>query len=46
MCEYEVMNVITGEQTIIFGYDVNHAFSRAKIENRSDWEVLYWEYVD
>ena len=45
MYEYDVANIYTGEQRIVFGYSVADAFRRAGLAP-IEWGVLRAEYVD
>jgi hypothetical protein len=45
MWEFGICNIVTGEQSIIWGYDLTDAFRRSKT-NPDEWEVTYQDYVD
>lgn len=45
MYEYGIHNIITNEESIIFGYSIQNAFSRTTL-NPNEWEVWYSEYID
>ena len=45
MYEYYVESIYTGEERIIFGYNVNDAFRRANLAP-IEWGVVYAVYVD
>ena len=45
MYEFRISKLATGEENFIFGYSVENAFSRAKL-NPADWIVWHREYVD
>lgn len=45
MNEYEILNRRTGEYETIFGYSVEHAFSKTSFDP-NEWTVIFWEYVD
>lgn len=45
MYEYGIHNIITNEESIIFGYSIQNAFSRTTL-NPNEWEVWYNEYID
>lgn len=45
MYEYLIENRFTAEQGVVYGYSVEDAFRRAKL-NRAEWWVWNSEYVD
>lgn len=45
MYEIEIINIHTGEETILFGRTTAKAFEKANL-NRDEWRVLRMEYVD
>jgi hypothetical protein len=45
MYEYYVANIYTGEEKIVYGYNVKDAFRGAKL-TPIEWGVVYAEYVD
>lgn len=45
MYEYEIRNIHTNEETIIFGYSFADACRRSKL-NPSDWECWMQTYID
>lgn len=45
MYEFTIENRHTNEETYIFGYNINNAFSRTKL-NPNDWQVVNAEYID
>lgn len=45
MYEYYIESIYTGEERIIYGYDVKDAFRRANLAP-IEWGVVYVEYVD
>ena len=45
MYEFGLIKLATGEEKIIFGYNINNAFKRAKL-NPAEYVVNYREYVD
>jgi hypothetical protein len=45
MYEYRIGNLATGKEEILFGYDINNAFRRAKL-NPAEWVVYSREYID
>lgn len=45
MYEFGLTHLATGKQTVIFGFDVNSAFKRSKL-NPAEYVVNYREYVD
>jgi hypothetical protein len=45
MYEYRISKLATGEENFIFGYDLNNAYRRAKL-NPSEWVVYGREYID
>lgn len=46
MYEFQMWNVITKKQTILFGYSLDDAFRRHPSLNPEDWECLGYEYID
>lgn len=45
MMEYGIINNVTKEENIIFGYNVADAFRRSKL-NSSEWSISYAEFID
>jgi hypothetical protein len=45
MYEYCIESIYTGEERIVYGYDVKDAFRRANLAP-IEWGVVYVEYVD
>lgn len=45
MYEFKITKLATGEESIIFGYDMANAFRRAKL-NPAEWVVWDREYID
>lgn len=45
MYEYELINIKTKEETIVFGRTFAKAMEKAKL-NEEEWRVLRREYVD
>lgn len=45
MYEFRIGNLATGKEEIIFGYDMNNAYKRAKL-NPAEWVVYGREYID
>lgn len=45
MYEFRISNLETGKEMVMFGYDANNAFRRAKL-NPAEWVVTDREYVD
>jgi hypothetical protein len=45
MYEYELINIKTNEETILFGRDIAKAMEKANL-NKEEWRVLRMEYVD
>lgn len=45
MYEIEIINIYTGEETILFGRTATKAFEKANL-NENEWKVLRMEYVD
>lgn len=45
MWSFEIKNNVTGERTIIFGYNWNNAVKRSGI-NEEEWTCLMSEYED
>ena len=45
MYEFGLTKLATGEEEIIFGYDISNAFKRANL-NPAEYVVNYREYVD
>ena len=48
MYEYGIYNEITGERSVMFGYSIEDARRRSKIDDDDwkDWVVYYCDYVD
>lgn len=45
MYEFRITKLSTGEESFIFGYDMTHAFKRARL-NPAEWVVHDREYID
>lgn len=45
MYEFRITKLATGEESIIFGYDMTSAFRKAKL-NPTEWVVWDREYID
>ena len=45
MYEFRITKLTTGEESTIFGYDINNAYKRAKL-NPAEWVVYSREYID
>ena len=45
MYEYRIAKLSNGEETFIFGYDLNNAYKRAKL-NPAEWVAYSREYID
>ena len=45
MYEFGLIKLATGEQDIVFGYNINNAFKRANL-NPEEYAVTYTVYVD
>lgn len=45
MYEFRITKLATGEESIIFGYDMTSAFRKAKL-NPAEWVVWDREYID
>lgn len=45
MYEYRITKLSNGEEAFIFGYDLNNAYRRAKL-NPAEWVVYGREYID
>ena len=45
MYEYELINIKTNEEAILFGRDIAKAMEKAGL-NKEEWKVLRMEYVD
>lgn len=45
MFEYIIINKKTGEETLIYGYNLYDAFERSPL-NYSDWECVNFTYID
>lgn len=45
MYEYELLNKLTNERIIVFGYFLSGVWNRYKL-NEQDWEVLSRDYID
>ena len=45
MYEYEIVNLMTGEHSFIFGYSYEDACCRSGI-NPEMYDVIYFEYID
>ena len=45
MKEFGIININTNEERIIFGYNVNDAYRRAKV-NAIQWTIVYVDYID
>lgn len=46
MYEFTIVNNVTGEEEIIFGYNANDAFKRRKDLNEEQWFVALVDYID
>lgn len=45
MYEYRITKLSNGEETFIFGYSIENAYKRAKL-NPAEWVVYGREYID
>ena len=45
MYEYELLNKLTNETIIVFGYFLSEVWGKYKL-NEQEWEVLSREYID
>ena len=45
MYEFRITKLATGEESVMFGYDINNAYKRAKL-NPAEWVVYSREYID
>jgi hypothetical protein len=45
MYEYRISNLANGKENIIFGYNIENAYKRAKL-NPTEWVVYSREYID
>lgn len=45
MYEFRITKLATGEESIMFGYDISNAYKRAKL-NPAEWVVYSREYID
>jgi hypothetical protein len=45
MYEYRISKLATGEESLIFGYSIDNAYKRAKL-NPAEWVVYSREYID
>lgn len=45
MWEIEVRNLKNGRRELLYGYDIEDAFKRAKL-NQKDWHIIHKLYVD
>lgn len=45
MYEYRITKLSNGEETFIFGYNIENAYKRAKL-NPAEWVVYSREYID
>lgn len=45
MFEFGIRNIHTGEEDIMFGYNIADAYRRAKLDT-NEWHVTYCEYID
>lgn len=45
MYEYRITKLSNGEENIIFGYSIENAYKRAKL-NPAEWVVYGREYID
>lgn len=45
MYEYRIGNLANGKENIIFGYSIDNAYKRAKL-NPAEWIVYSREYID
>lgn len=46
MYEYEIRNLKTNEERILFGYTLENAMRKAGIETTNEWKLVYAEYID
>lgn len=46
MWEFDIVNKITQEHNIIFGYSLSDAFKRSSSLNPDEWECVGQEYID
>jgi hypothetical protein len=45
MYEYRIAKLSNGEETFIFGYNIENAYKRANL-NPAEWVVYSREYID
>lgn len=45
MYEFRITKLSNGEETFIFGYNIENAYKRAKL-NPAEWVVWSREYID
>jgi hypothetical protein len=45
MFEFGIVNVKTGEENVMFGYNIADAYRRAKLD-MNEWHITYCEYID
>ena len=45
MKEFGIINIHTNEEAIIFGYNADDAYRRAKVD-AIQWAVVYVDYID
>lgn len=45
MYEYRITKLSNGEENIIFGYNIENAYKRTKL-NPTEWVVYSREYID
>lgn len=45
MYEYRIAKLSNGEENTIFGYNIENAYKRAKL-NPAEWVVYSREYID
>lgn len=46
MKEFQIYNEKTQQYNIMFGYNTKDAWQRNPQFNKSDWEIIDWEYID
>lgn len=46
MKEYEIINKVTNEDKLIYGYTMADAFRRNGILNKDEWKLIFEAYVD
>lgn len=45
MYEFRITNLATGKESAIFGYSIDNAYKRSKL-NPAEWVVWSREYID